>query len=332
MSVNNFRDQYKSRLDSGPIRQTILFFRNYVRFSGGHLKVWDYFNHVNYTEGHISRIIFSSNSSWDPTNPWLPIKDFALGPEDDISADQLFVAGMDWEVFSPLLSRYDSVTPVINLIQHVRHADRNLPLYKFLSSRAIRICVSQEVADAIIATKRVNGPVFVIPNGLALNTLPKKRERSSKSIEMLIAATKMPKLGRNLSRFLLKYNIHTHLVDTLIPRDQFLDLINRSRIAVFLPNLSEGFYLPALEAMALGTLVICPDCVGNRTFCIPQFNCFRPDYTWAELIDTIDLAIHLRPPTIEQMLLNAAETALEYDIVRERRNFIDILDKVPQLW
>ena len=35
----------------------------------------------------------------------------------------------------------------------------------YLSERAIRICVSQEVADAISATGRANGPILTIPNG-----------------------------------------------------------------------------------------------------------------------------------------------------------------------
>jgi len=50
---------------------------------------------------------------------------------------------------------------------------------------------------------------------------------------------------------------------------------------VFLPNQKEGegFYLPALEGMAVGTLVIFPDCIGNRSFCLSGYNCFRPDYT-----------------------------------------------------
>ena len=42
----------------------------------------------------------------------------------------------------------------------------------------------------------------------------------------------------------------------------------RARVTVLVPNPKEGFYLPALEAMALGTIVVCPDCVGNRSFCV----------------------------------------------------------------
>jgi hypothetical protein len=33
-----------------PSRQSILFYRDYGGFTGGHLKVWDYFNHVRFCQ------------------------------------------------------------------------------------------------------------------------------------------------------------------------------------------------------------------------------------------------------------------------------------------
>ena len=48
-------------------------------------------------------------------------------------------------------------------------------------------------------------------------------------------------------------------------RATFIEHMRGARIVVALPNPTEGFYLPALEAMKLGKAVICPDAVGNRT-------------------------------------------------------------------
>ena len=75
-------------------------------------------------------------------------------------ADMLFLGGMDWAVLSEA-QRRSPPKPVINLIQHVRHANPNESLYQYLSYRAIRICVSAPVADALTATGRVNGPLSV---------------------------------------------------------------------------------------------------------------------------------------------------------------------------
>ena len=82
-----------------------------------------------------------------------------------------------------------------------------------------------------------------------------------------------------------------------VPRDEFLDAMRRARVTLFLPNEEEGFYLPALEGMALGTIVVCPDCVGNRSFCLPGVNAFRPDYrlmSWCRDGDSAHAVRHRR--------------------------------------
>jgi glycosyltransferase involved in cell wall biosynthesis len=50
-----------------------------------------------------------------------------------------------------------------------------------------------------------------------------------------------------------------------------------SRATVFVQTSShEGFCLPALEAMACGTALVCTDAHGNRDFCIDGVNCLMP--------------------------------------------------------
>ncbi|MGH2891010.1 MAG: glycosyltransferase [Solirubrobacteraceae bacterium] len=54
------------------------------------------------------------------------------------------------------------------------------------------------------------------------------------------------------------------------------ELLNQA--TVFLQTSThEGFCLPALEAMAAGTPVICTDAHGNRDFCVDGENCLMPD-------------------------------------------------------
>ena len=65
--------------------------------------------------------------------------------------DALFLAGEDWDLLPPDHPR----RIVVNLVQGVRHADPALPLFQSLSRKAIRICVSQAVADAVHADRVV---------------------------------------------------------------------------------------------------------------------------------------------------------------------------------
>ena len=67
-------------------------------------------------------------------------------------------------------------------------------------------------------------------------------------------------------------------------------------MTLFLPNETEGFYLPALEGMALGTIVVCPDCVGNRSFCLPQVNAFRPAFHFDDMVQETETALTMAEP------------------------------------
>src|SRR5262249_59718013 len=110
------------------------------------------------------------------------------------------VEGAEWRRLEPEAREHPAV-PVLNLIQGVRHADPARLQYSFLGHKAVRICVSEEVKHAILSTERVNGPVFVIPNGLDLPALP-PQDRAE--FDVLIAGLKNPDLGRQLRERLLE--------------------------------------------------------------------------------------------------------------------------------
>ena len=149
----------------------VWFHRKYNRLSGGRLKHAHYFDHVDRMPGFIPKITFSGDT-----------KDASLLAERDRlwpaavenrapswmpeHRDVLFLEGaIDWPYL--IESGLDSLpNPRINLIQGIQHAHEDNVRYRYLSERAIRICVSKEVADAICSTGRTNGPVLTIPNGV----------------------------------------------------------------------------------------------------------------------------------------------------------------------
>ena len=80
-------------------KRVVLFHRDFQRFTGGHLKVWDYFNHVAASPNYEARISFTASSKWDRTNPWFSARD-RLVDWNLKKADVLFLAGMDWRALS----------------------------------------------------------------------------------------------------------------------------------------------------------------------------------------------------------------------------------------
>ena len=164
--------------------------------------------------------------------------------------------------------------------------------------------------------------------------LPPALPYSQKRDEILIAALKEPELGRQLKLQLEKFGKPVKLFTSRLLRKDYLELVNRAKLTIFLPNKKEGegFYLPALEAMALGSLVICPDCVGNRSFCLPNHNCFRPDYDSDSIINSVKIALELSAGEVERILANAHLTASKHNLMAEKEAFFNILTKVRELW
>lgn len=309
-------------------RRRVLFFRDFTGYTGGHQKVADYFSHLDASPSFQPEIAFSSNSVLDESNPWYP---FTVRQPVEYLPDKyecIFLAGMDWQAYLPFAERSDK--PVVNLIQHVRHADPTADVHPFLTHRAIRICVSEEVATAIQATGKVNGPIFTIPNGHEMPILPE----AGREFDVVIVGTKNPELARRLGTSLTSQGLRIRLFDRFAPRGAIFQAMNSSRIGLLLPNSTEGFYLPALEAMNYCELTIVPDCQGNRGFCLDGENCLMPDYTLPSLLQAVTDAqrIFIDPQAHSRMRSAAAATIERHSIAGERHQFLTIMMQLDQIW
>ena len=306
----------------------VLFHRDYKTFSGGHLKVWDYYQHTRACDRYRAQVYLAPNAA--PGAPWLGDPGL-VDHYDPTRADILFLAGLDWTALAAHPGIEDRI-PVVNLVQGLRHAMPHMPHFGFLSRRATRICVSQAVAEALQATGICNGPIHVIPNGIDFGVLPDNATASAtaSACDIFISGAKRPKLAAALAARLQAEGYRVHLQIPPLPRPEFLARMARAPIAVLLPQPQEGFYLPALEAMALGRVVICPDCGGNRSFCIDRVTALMPPAALAPLAQAVAEAS--RSPGLAQALRQRAkEISKIHDIRAERAAFLDLLRHIgPQ--
>ena len=67
-------------------------------------------------------------------------------------------------------------------------------------------------------------------------------------------------------------------IDQLLSQQAFAHRMRAADIFIGTPNKTEGFYLAPLEAMASKVAVICPDVIGNRSFCLRDMTCLMPNY------------------------------------------------------
>lgn len=297
----------------------LLFHRDFRGFAGGHLKVWDYFNHAR-ASGIIEPSLYLTRDSLrDSTNPWVANGERIESEWRPETAAALFLAGLDW-----LAVPGECRKPVINLIQHLRHADPGDERFGFLRRPALRICVSQEVATAISSTGEVNGPVLTICNGLSTPGLP--APASERDIQVLIAGYKQPELAARLAAVLEAARIQVQCLTKQLHRHDYLALVARASVTVFLPHEREGFYLPALEGMALGTFVVCPDCAGNRSFCLHEKNCFLPTYNIESISSACREALaRISSGSSTEILAGGLRQAHLHSSEQERSLFLDAL-------
>lgn len=313
----------------------LLFHRDFAGYTGGHGKVWDYFNHA-LALGLDARVYLTPRSLRDASNPWMSRPERIEREWRPELADALFLAGMDWAAVPPEGPGGDR--PVVNLVQHVRHAreDPELPLRRFLPRSAHRICVSRAVADAILATGAVRGPVTVIPAALDLAGVralaacedPDEGEALPPAVlPVLVGALKAPALGRAVRDALAASGIVVELIDGWLPRPRFLARLARARATVLLPHAEEGFFLPGLEAMALGRPLVMPFCTGSDQYARDRANCLVP----APDADAIAASVRelLADASLAATLVRAGlDTAQRHDLAAERRSFAAVMAQV----
>lgn len=302
----------------------VLFYRDFQAYSGGHQKVADYFDHLASTKSFKPFINFSETSRWDVFNPWKDKDSVIYLP---INYDYVFLAGMDWKKY--LAIEHSAQQPIINLIQHVRHADPSEDVFEYLSQPAIRICVSHQVANAIQETGRVNGPVFTIPNGVDLPEL-----KLEKAYDLLILGIKQPELASAIYEQLLASGLRILLVNEQVPRTQWFEYLAMSQVALLLPHTTEGFYLPALEAMKYCGVVVVPDCIGNRDFCKNNKNCLMPQYNRESILASTMQALGMlqNKHVLTAFKCKMYETLQAHSLTHERKAFLELMGNVKQLW
>ena len=157
------------------------------------------------------------------------------------------------------------------------------------------------------------------------------RPTRDRATDLLICGLKAPELARMAYTHFAGRNRVVRWLIEWIPRKEYLARMADAKMTLFLPRPSEGFYLPPLEGMACETVVICPDCVGNRGFCRDRVNCFRPAYDGAAILAAVAAALEQKEDQRQGMQAEAQATVAAHTLEQERARFSEILSRIDQL-
>ena len=302
----------------------MLIWRDYRGYTGGHGKFHDYVTHLDAHPAWSAAVYLTPDSVRDVSNPFLRVP----GLTDvwrPAEADALLVGGVDWNALPDVL---DPRMPIINLVQHVRHADAAAPMRRFLSRRAIRICNSAAVAAALTATGEVNGPLCVIDSAVDTDLLA-QAGRAPCSTDVFIDAAKQPELGHAVAGRLDGLRVHLHI--ERLPFPDYVRAMASARIVLPLPDPTEGIYLPGLNAMAMGRALVQPDCVGSRVYVRDGENALVPPRDADALAEAVR-RLHHDPALQKRLVAAGLRTAAGFNLARERTQFHRLLDEIDELW
>ena len=233
----------------------------------------------------------------------------------------MVISGYGWDRFIP--DRFHANPPfrVVYLLQSFARLDPSDSQFEHLFHPAVRIAVSDSLAQALRALDApVNGPIHTIPAGIDLTEL----KSGTRDIDALVVGMKQPGFARAFQKLAEEAGLCTTCLDAPLPRGEFLAYLARARIVVCCPEAREGFYLPALEAMALGALTICPDVEGND-YCMDRVNCLKPAYGLDAMVDGLVQAASMPQPDARAIVENARATARRHDLRYERARFQRLL-------
>ena len=184
--------------------------------------------------------------------------------------------------------------------------------------------MGREVAAALASTHEVVGPVHVIPAGLRLPAVDVAPRAG-----VLVDGIKRPDLARELAARLDAFGIRVGLLLEHQPREAYLSALAGAEVAVLLPLEREGFYLPALEAMALATPVVTLDAIGNREYLEPGRNAcvVAPD---PDALVTAVQATRSDPVATAERVREGKATAGRFTLASERSAFAGLLTTLPK--
>lgn len=310
---------------SRPPRRRVLFFRRFRAFRGAHLTAWNYFNHLRSAD-YEPFVHFSPDSVLGEGNPWSREPDRIVRTWRAEDFDAIVVGGRDWRNLQPS-ERATPAVPILHLVLHVRRADPGDDAFEYLRHPAIRVCPTEDIAARLRASGAVNGPIHVNPHGIDVDRLPVPRPDAERDVDVVIVGLKKPELAVRLGTRLRRPGRRVEALAQAVPRAHLLALLGRARVAVLLPNETEGFYRPSVEAMALRAVVVMPRFDGNSALCTNGAAASIPAYEEDAIVASTEEALALGAAHRAERLARAHALATARTLEDERRGFLAILDE-----
>jgi len=331
---------------SPPGRWKRIYFMTPTFFpAGGVVKLFDYVNHaislgyepvIACPERYKPGLLLFENERFSGISPengvrFIRLEQVSVGPYD--------LAFLSWPTHYPLLepriSRWSRHEQVIQIVQNVRWANPTFErghAVRSLSRPMARILTNDVVLQACQPYLNPSSMTEVIDLGHNAEFFSKNRTGSLGSPTKVGYTTWKSDVGdRVVAKLSGSEEFEFRAVREPVGWSELRELYHWADVFLATPMAEEGFYLPGLEAMAAGAIVVTSDAGGNLAYCSFGDNCVEADFDNA---DSYAKALtDLRAITvseIERFRRAGYETVGRHTLDRERRQFSDFMERLVQ--
>ncbi len=313
----------------------VLFYQHFGKrgvVRGAHHKTFDFFHHIKSFPGYEPHIFFDKTSLWNTDIPWFHLFESMPTLDDlDFEPDILFLnSGKDWIKYTEHRAIPKNM-PIVSPVNNFRAVKPGHKSFDFLPTKAIRLCPSQELYEATVSHPSTNGETIYLPNGVGINSEALKLQ-ADKKFDLLIVGNKNPALANEIFAKVKHFDLHTEVINGWISKEDFQNKLALSRISMHLPKVVEEHYIPGVEAMMLDSLVIIPDCVGNRSYAKHLETCFVTEYSLVGMLHALQQVLEMDEAKKAQLCINATQASEIFQIQHEHKTLLEILDSTATMW
>jgi len=310
---------------------------------GGVVKIFDYVNHA-VSLGY--EPVIACPESYQPGLPLFEIPRFSrISPQNGVRFTALNkvavgpheLAFLSWpthyEVLEPRLSRWTRHEQVIFIVQNVRWANPSFTggyALRLLSRPMARIMTNDVVLEAVKPYLNPSSMSEVILLGNDSSFFAKERTGGLGSPVRVGYTTWKSGVGDEVARMLAdERRFEFRAIRDPVGWKELRELYHWSDVFLATPLVEEGFYMPGLEAMAAGAVVISSDAGGNRAYCRFGENCVEVGFEDAgDYVEALKGLSEGPAEEIERLRGGGYEAVKLHTLEHERERFGEFMERL----
>lgn len=237
-----------------------------------------------------------------------------------------------YKILEPRLGRGSRHEQVIHIVQNIRHANPNFTggyALRLLTRPMARIMTNEVVLEAVRPYLNESSLTEVIDLGHDCEFFARERTGGFGPLIKVAYTTWKSDVGDRVASLMGDTGFEFGAIRDPVGWGELRALYHWADVFLATPLPEEGFYLPGLEAMAAGAVVISPDAGGNRAYCDFGENCLPADFddvaSYAAALKNLK---KMSPGGINRLRRNGYGTANRHTLEREKERFGEFLELI----